>query len=311
MPIKPTNQDRASHPGSHIEKKLLIQQHAGLFQCPICKSAMYLQELKSLVCQNNHCFDLAKNGYINLLGAGVKNGYTKALFEARNALCSSGFFAPLTQRLAQLILAQFHAESAGDPCRILDAGCGEGSHLAHVLQHLYESSTVDCQGVGIDIAKEAIQIAAREYKKPIWCVGDLTKNPFKDGAFHVILNILSPSNYAEFSRMLSGDGVLLKVVPGSRYLQELRSFFYDRTDRQTYSNEKVVAHFQQHFDCTNALPLTYTVTLTPPMLQQLIRMTPLTWNATQEQVDKAMQCEIQQVTVDLLILVGKKSAASA
>lgn len=37
-----------------------------MFTCPICKESLQLNG-KSLVCENNHCFDYAKQGYVNLL----------------------------------------------------------------------------------------------------------------------------------------------------------------------------------------------------------------------------------------------------
>ena len=50
--------------------------------------------------------------------------------------------------------------------------------------------------------------------------------------FDVILNILSPANYAEFTRLLKPDGLFVKVVPENDYLKELRNVFYDETERQ-------------------------------------------------------------------------------
>ncbi|WP_415783032.1 hypothetical protein [Brevibacillus invocatus] len=51
----------------------------------------------------------------------------------------------------------------------------------------------------MDISKEGIRIAARS-TSDIWCVGDLAHCPFKDQSFHVILNLLSPSNYSDYRR---------------------------------------------------------------------------------------------------------------
>ncbi|RBO11051.1 methyltransferase domain-containing protein, partial [Pantoea sp. 3_1284] len=82
-------------------------------------------------------------------------------------------------------------------------------------------------GIGIDLAKEGIAAASKAYPDIIWSVADLAAMPFADAQVDAILNILSPANYAEFSRLLKPGGVVMKVVPESGYLLELREAFYD------------------------------------------------------------------------------------
>ncbi len=79
-------------------------------------------------------------------------------------------------------------------------------------------------GVGLDLAKAGIVSATKQEREAIWCVADLAAAPFRNRSFDAILNILSPSNYAEFERLLSDDGIVLKVIPKSGYLKELRGF---------------------------------------------------------------------------------------
>lgn len=79
------------------------------------------------------------------------------------------------------------------------------------------------------------------------CVTDLAEPPFCDEQFQVILNILSPSNYEAFRRLLKKDGFLLKVVPIVAYLQEIRQPLFVAPMKKTYSNEAIVEHFQNNF----------------------------------------------------------------
>lgn len=189
--------------------------------------------------------------------------------------------------------------------KILDAGCGEGSHLAQVVAGLKTGSGIEVTAVGIDISKDGIKIASRDYQDLIWCVADLTNVPFVDHQFDVVLNILSPANYAEFGRLLSDGGILIKVVPGSDYLIELRQCFYDNTDKQEYSNERVLEHFENSFDIVASHRLFYKTPIDRNNLEHLIRMTPLSWGAKEHRLREALDAGIDSITVDMTILWGQ------
>lgn len=279
-------------------------QYVDLLRCPICQNSMQLINRKSLICRDKHCFDLAKQGYVNLLSHGVKTKYNKQLFEARKLLAQSGFFEPLNEKLCELISNE--SESQNCSLKIVDAGCGEGSHLANIQQKLSESAGMIPLGVGMDLSKEGIQIAARDYDRIFWCVADLAQCPFQDRQFDVILNILSPANYSEFERILTDDGLIIKVIPEKDYLKELREIFYEETEKQDYSNAKTVELFENHLKLLNVVPVRYTVTLNQLLIGNLVHMTPLTWGAHEEQIGKVLQLEHLEVTVDLALMIGRK-----
>lgn len=260
---------------------------------------MEVIELKSLICQNNHTFDFTKQGYLNLTTHQIKTKYNKELFEARRKLMAEiGFFNPLIDAIVKFI----NCNLSNNKMMILDTGCGEGSHLSNIC----EAVTGAAIGVGIDIAKEGIITAAKNHMEKIWVVGDLANPPFKDQQFDVILNILSPSNYTEFSRLLKDDGMIIKIVPQSQYLQELRQAFYHETEKQTYSNSDTVERFNEKFQLLDSSRLTYSVKLDLIALEALIRMTPLTWDSTDAQIQAFLAKNITDITVDLEILIGKK-----
>jgi 23S rRNA (guanine745-N1)-methyltransferase len=170
----------------------------------------------------------------------------------------------------------------------------------------FSLNSFEVLGVGIDISKEGIRIASREYPGLIWCVADLVQSPFIDKQFDVILSIFSPSNYSEFARMLHDGGLLIKIVPGRDYLKELRTVFYNQTDRQVYSNEQVVTYFSKHFNLVDARQIQYSKSLDPTDLQNLIHMTPLSWGTTEEKIQSALQSGLSFVTIDVTVVVGKK-----
>jgi len=258
-----------------------------------------------MVCQNNHCFDIARTGYVNFLTRPVKTEYDKELFRSRNIINDSGFFDPMLETTCNLILEHVERFNVKD-IKILDAGCGEGSHLGRIINSLNGRIAGNIQGVGVDISKEGILLASKGFNDIIWCVADIANLPFVDGQFDVVLNILSPSNYREFSRVLNDNGILIKVVPGSNYLIELRNIFYDNKDKQTYSNEKIIERYRGNFYILEKKDIHYTVKILRDDLVHLMRMTPLSWNVTDEKIEQVFNRNINSITVDYTIVVGKK-----
>lgn len=285
--------------------KIKINENINLFKCPICGNRMFLNELKSIYCLNNHCFDISKRGYVNLLLKSIKSHYDKKLFESRNIICRSSFFKPIIECISDMIIEGMGNINSNN-IKIVDAGCGEGSHLTKVIDSLHSKNNANFLGVGIDISKEGIQIASRDYPNNIWCVADLARMPFMDGQFNAVLNILTPSNYTEFYRIITDEGLLIKVVPGSKYLKELRSLFYNKTDKQTYSNERIIKYFSSNFNILSTENIEYKTMVNKENLKHLINMTPLSWGIAHEEVQKVLNLGINEITVDMTIILGKK-----
>lgn len=283
-----------------------VSKHLFLFACPICHSSMKVFELKSLVCSNQHTFDFAKQGYINLTTGQIKTKYSKELFEARRTLMTeSTFFKPVVETIAKLINKE--GIQAKKELSIIDMGCGEGSHLASICDLVSAKGNKKVVGVGIDLAKEGVVVAAKNYSEnKLWAVADLARTPFINKQFDVILNILSPSNYAEFNRLLKEDGLVIKVIPQTDYLKELRDYFFHETEKQTYSNEETVERFQDSFRFVDSSRLRYRDHLNGPLIWPLVQMTPLTWGITDKQAASFLEKESIVVSIDLEIMIGRK-----
>lgn len=281
-----------------------VSELESIFKCPICDSSMSVYNLQSLVCSNRHTYDFSKQGYINLLAHPIKTKYGNDLFEARRRLIAEGsFFQPLSQAIIEII--KNHLPMKNDAF-ILDTGCGEGSHLSHICDNVSADLEKPIYGVGIDISKEGVLAAAKNYTNKGWLVADLANTPFQKNQFDIILNILSPSNYAEFNRLLKEDGLVIKVVPQTDYLKELREIVYDEPEKQSYSNTDTVDLFNENFQLVNTSRIRYTMRLDNQLIQALVRMTPLTWGASEEKFMDFLKQESAEITVDLEILVGKK-----
>lgn len=74
--------------------------------CPICGEHLARIE-KSFVCENNHSFDIARQGYVNLLPVGQKHslrpGDDKEMLNARRNFLNSGFYEPIANSVTSKI----------------------------------------------------------------------------------------------------------------------------------------------------------------------------------------------------------------
>ena len=132
---------------------------------------------------------------------------------------------------------------------LLDIGCGEGYYARNLqaqlpAKHIY----------AFDLSKESIQLAAKsDHSLTVsWFVGDLAHIPIQDASMNVILDIFSPANYQEFQRVLRKNGLLIKVIPSSQHLQEIRSIVAEQLTNTNYSNHKIIEHFEEAFTITNS-----------------------------------------------------------
>lgn len=278
-------------------------ENEDIFRCPICTSTMKIDNLKSLICTNNHCFDISKYGYINMLLKTSKTKYDKQMFISRRIIYDSGLFDPLIEQISQLIIQ--NTKHKNHPIKILDAGCGEGYYLSRIKEKVLQEYPYDAVAVGIDISKEAVLIAAKKHIGNIWCVADLANCPFASEQFDIILNILSPSNYSEFQRVLAHDGIIIKVIPNSNYLQELRTIFYEKTAKENYSNDDTKELFEKNLELLDIKHINYNMPVDNENLEHLIYMTPLSWGTTQKNIEKVLKSNIDTITIDLAILTGK------
>ena len=287
--------------------KNIIQKNINIFSCPHCQQELNLIN-NSLQCNNNHCFDLSKNGYVNLLTANIQSNYDKNMFTARNEFIKQGYFKQIHQLITREILSNIKTqikEKENNNLKILDAGCGEGSHLSEIKNMIEDEIKYPVSGIGLDLAKEGIYIAAREYPGYIWCVGDLAQVPFSNNSVDLIINILSPANYAEFSRLLNENGILIKVIPASNYLKELRNLFFNVKDKKEYSNHKVKNLFKEKLTLISEQTIETKEKINNKDYNNLLKMTPLLWDVAPNKLNEIKNNYLKEITIELDILIGR------
>ena len=277
-----------------MKPKLKRFETAKLFSCPFCQQALFLAE-NSLKCKNKHSFDLAKFGYVNLAPQ-VKQSkdYDKSNFQNRQLILEAGFYQPILKKLLEIL------SSLSQHDNLLDIGCGEGYYARNLqaqlpAKHIY----------AFDLSKESIQLAAKsDHSLTVsWFVGDLAHIPIQDASMNVILDIFSPANYQEFQRVLRKNGLLIKVIPSSQHLQEIRSIVAEQLTNTNYSNHKIIEHFEEAFTITNSYDVAATFNLRENEKAALLHMTPLLFNID---IDKIDWSPLTDITIAAKILVGQQ-----
>jgi 23S rRNA (guanine745-N1)-methyltransferase len=184
--------------------------------CPVCGSGLECGR-STLHCSQGHAFDVARQGYVNLL-AGKRvpgNADTSTMVEARERFLATGHYAALAQLLAECAVESL--ESGVEGSCILELGAGTGYYLARVLER--------CPGVpglALDISKFAARRAARAHARIAAVVADGAKRfPVRTASAALALSIFAPRNASELHRVLGPRGMLLVATPTSRHLREL------------------------------------------------------------------------------------------
>ena len=278
---------------TNLKPKLQRFASASAFACPICQENLTLVET-SLKCNNRHSFDLAKFGYVNLAPQIKQSAnYDKENFQNRQQILEAGFYQAILEDISDLLASSKTTKT------ILDIGCGEGFY-SRKLQERYPDKTF----YAFDISKDSVQIAAKSEPNwsVNWFVGDLARLPIKDASMDILLDIFSPANYGEFRRVLSKDGILIKVIPTENHLKEIRQKVQDQLTNKDYSNQDIKNHFQEHFTILSSQTASLTKTITAEQLQALLSMTPLLFHIDQSKIDWS---QLTEITIEAEILVGK------
>lgn len=268
----------------------MTEEIVTLLRCPICRGALS-RVGGSLICARRHCFDIARQGHVNLVPAQRESFYRRDLFESRAAVFASGLFAPVVAAIGEAV----DRYAPGENPVLVDAGCGEGYYTKAV-----------CPGrrmkrIGFDLSKDAIRLAARGASDASFCVADLANIPLADGCADVLLDVFTPANYAEFARVLAPDGVLIKLWPRVGYLAQLREAARGLLRHDAYDDSRVADYLAAHTTQLERRAITFTTPVDEALAAHLARMTPMLAGVDPEALDLT---GAREITIDMNLYVG-------
>lgn len=190
----------------------MLQNVVGALACPHGEAELAATE-GGLVCPAGHRFDLARQGYVNLLlGAAPAAADTAEMVAARERIQTAGHHDVVTESLVRAA-----SSTTPSPGLVVDLGAGTGRHLAAVVER-----TGATAGLALDVSKYAARRAARAHPRVGAVVCDVWRRlPLRDHVATLILDVFAPRHVEEIARILAPDGALVVVTPTSDHLAPL------------------------------------------------------------------------------------------
>jgi 23S rRNA (guanine745-N1)-methyltransferase len=273
------------------------------WKCPSCSNVLSLNN-RNWACTNGHSYDVAKEGYVNLLLAQHKNskqpGDNKEMVNGRRAFLEQGFYQPLADSISKIFNRHLVTLAGQTDVNFFDAGCGEGYYMNQVSQYCKQTG-VHIEFSGVDISKFAVQKAAKKQPRHHFSVASTFQLPLVNNSQDTVLQIFAPSSELEIHRVLKSSGIWIRVNPAANHLYEFKQALYDNpTEHKT---EQVIP---EGFVLAQQLNLSFVIQLTEPQQREnLLMMTPYYWSATADKKQKLVD-NLQKFTTDFDICVYTK-----
>ncbi len=266
------------------------------FICPVCGSGLNKAD-NALKCKNNHCFDISKSGYVNLLTKGGKKGHgdDKLMVKARRDFLQKGYYGHLKESV-MTEAAKYFTEG----CSLLDSGCGEGYYTLG-FQHILEEKQ---RGLiyGVDVSKEALKIAAKTCPKVNFAVASAYRLPFGDGNFDMVVSLFAPLAAEEFHRVLKENGIFITAIPLENHLWELKRAVYDLPYKNKPENTDL-----KGFELISAKEVKKEILLNSNEdIKNLFMMTPYYYKTSQKDQQKLSELNTLAVETEFMVLTYKK-----
>ena len=240
-----------------------------VWMCPHCTQPLEACE-SGLFCVNGHRFDRAREGYVNLLPVQHKRskhpGDNAEMVRGRRALHQAQLYRPLAEALCDLVA------TCTDVSTLLDIGCGEGYYDGMLSARLSDLSVY-----GVDIAKTAVRLAARDYRCHDYAVASSRNLPVMTSSIDLAMCIFSPVKDSEVARTVRPNGYYLEVGPAAQHLWELKTALYEQPRkhpllRRTIPDGILLREGECHYEKQ----------LTQTELQAVLAATPLAFRGHRE-----------------------------
>lgn len=268
-----------------------------LFICPKCKEQLN-KMANSLVCKNGHSFDLARQGYVNLLMPNKRHslspGDTREMVLSRRRFLESRKYEIFSDKLNEIVAA---LSANSQKTTIIDCGCGEGYYDGRLCEY-FEKLKINYKLCGFDISKEAVKAAAGKYKQISFAVASTFDIPFGDNTSDIAIAVFSPMVEKEFCRILKSGGYLIYAVPGARHLMGLKEAVYD----EPYENAEKDTEYNGFF-FVKRHSVSGKIAVSGEEAVDLFKMTPYYYKTEPSAIDKIrLKGEIEtEIQFDFLV----------
>ena len=259
-----------------------------ILSCPNCGKELCHND-KSYYCLNNHHFDIAKEGYVNLLVHTQKpTGDNKEMVMARREFFKGDHYKILKDEILKIV-----KELA--PEIIVDAGAGEGYYTKAISDHC------DALIYAFDMSKNAIKIAKKKAPKVHYIVANVFHLPLISESVDLLLSVFTPLAMKENHRILKKGAYLLKVGPASDHLFEMKALVYDAP----YLNPiKEIDH--EGFEKLRDYEIKEVITLSNDDLKNLFMMTPYVHSCPSSGKERLFKTDELKVTIAFRLELFKK-----
>ncbi|WP_370979223.1 23S rRNA (guanine(745)-N(1))-methyltransferase [Agaribacterium sp. ZY112] len=258
------------------------------YRCPLCQQTLSLQD-RSFRCDNNHCFDIAKEGYVNLLPVQNKKskspGDSPAMMQSRRRFLQSGFYQNFAGAQQEL-LKKHRSEKIN---RIIDIGCGEAYYLEQ-LQNTFTDASLH----GIDIAKSGARLSAKQLPNAHISVASAYSLPYFDNDFDIALSVFSPLDEQECARILKTNGLLLTAGPGPLHLKQLAAQVYNTVQE----HKGMGLALNDTFELLEQKQIGYKISVNGEQALDLLTMTPYYWSCSEEKKQALLKKQNLEITLD-------------
>ena len=262
-----------------------MKKFSKILVCPKCGENLVAGE-NSLVCKNNHCYDIAKEGYVNLLLANMKKtkmpGDDKLMVQARKTFLDKDYYGKLKTEINKAILDY-------QPKILLDAGCGTGYYSNNLGD--------DIEVIGVDISKFAIMSASKNNKNGDYVVASIFDLPLKNESVDAILNVFAPKPQNEFKRVLKPNAIIIEVVPGGQHLKELKQAIFENNYKENAEKFAFAS-----FKLLNSRRVQYVEAIKDKNdFTELLQMTPYWYKGGEKNLNLLNKANLEKITLDFII----------
>ena len=265
-----------------------------ILKCPVCGQAL-LRDNRTWTCENRHSYDVAKEGYVNLLSAhksGDTTGDNREMARSRRDFLNKGYYEPLAKAVTDC-LTKYSAD--GDS--VLDICCGEGYYTAYASQRL------DRRFYGFDLSKNMVKLAAKRKCGAAFFVANISSIPICTNAVKAAFHLFAPFHAAEFGRIIADDGVILTAIPGKNHLLGLKEILYDKP----YLNDEKEPS-ANGLQAVERIRVQGEITLgSREDIDALFRMTPYYYHTPSEGMRRLEEHNLLTTPIDFILVAYQKA----